>query len=732
MKFNRIIATLLTVCNFFTVSGLSNSISAYSKYYEREEIGYNGMFFRPTFPGSSALELIKYTGTDENIVIPEQLFDYTVTTIDRYVFKDNQNIKNVTLPDTIDYFDAEVFSNSSVVSVNIPESLHVIPSNMFKDCSNLETVIFHDNIQLISDTAFENTSVEIPPEFKDKVTDEYMRTSDVTRDLTDGEWTYNLSYGNMTAEITGYVGNNTEIVIPQYIDGLHVMSIVNSFKMPKNIKSISIPDNVRFSGLWIFGFAGSDLEEITLPSYINALDDGLFKNCKNLRKINFRGNPETFTIQNNTFSGCTSLDYIPYPESCTKVNIGKNAFENTGITDLKIDIDSTVGEYAFRNCLYLSDVELNNAVVNTRAFFECPSLEEATIKGNSKLNEASFYDCNRLKNINVEDLSTPMTNAVSICPDLMTINNKKLFDDTTGDFTPDMKDFVSRNFFGVDDVGFINMYVISQAEKIVSEVTNENMSDVQKIKAVHDWICENTVYDDGIGMDRKNHNDASVFMNDSTVCEGYARIANILFNTAGIESYYIESKNHAWNIVKAGNNYFHVDTTWDDGETVSHEWFLKSDEELRESGGSHAEWSADIPSSLHHFQKNILPECVYSMGDVNQDKRLSIADMVILKRNILNKNDIDYDGFVLADLTFDGVVDAFDMVRMREMIVKNNYTMGDVNQDNVINSEDMIKLNKYLLCQEEMDADGLSLADVNSDGVVDAFDLVRIRQLINN
>lgn len=252
----------------------------------------------------------------------------------------------------------------------------------------------------------------------------------------------------------------------------------------------------------------------------------------------------------------------------------------------------------------------------------------------------------------------------------MKINNQNVFDSETGDFSKDWKEFVFKNFNGVDDVGFLNLYVKAQTEKIVSEITSENMSDVQKIKAVHDWICKNTVYDDGFSGDRKNHNDASVLINDSTVCEGYARIANILYNTAGIESYYIQGIDHAWNIVRAGNNYFHVDTTWDDGEEISYDWFMKSDEELRTSGGNHASWINYIPSSLHSFQEGKdLPECAYSMGDVNQDNNINIADMVMLNKYILSQDNIDYDSYILADLTFDGIVDSFDLVKMRQSII---------------------------------------------------------------
>ncbi|MDE6670938.1 MAG: leucine-rich repeat protein [Ruminococcus sp.] len=727
MKFKKILIMLLLLINAKPVFSYSASKS--------DDIVYNGMVFEEQRRYPDTLILIGYNGTDENLVIPEHIGEYTVTAINTDLFKDNQNIKNVTLPDTINYFGSKVFSNSSLVSVNIPKSLIVIPSDTFSKCSALETVVFHENIALISDTAFEDTYIEIPPELHDKVTDQYVYASETMFESSDDEWEYWLCYwrDDINVYLVKYIGNNyTEIVIPDFIDGFPVTDIdPYSFRMTPDIKSIHFPETMVNPDLRFLGFSGSELEEITLP-YMDSIPKRLFKDCKNLRKVNFQGNPEKFTIGEYAFENCTSIDYIPYPESCTNIDIQRNAFANTAVSELKIDIDSTIGEDAFLDCKNLSYVELNNTSVNSRTFRRCPELEDATITGNSVIKESGFYDCGKLKNITVEDLSILMENAIGICPEFMTINNQNAFDDTTGDFNKDFKEFILSNFYGVDDVGFINMYVKAQARKIVDEITNENMSDVQKIKAIHDWICENTVYDDNTIMDRKNHNDASIFMNDSTVCEGYTRIANIMYNTAGIESYYVESKNHAWNIVRAGNNYFHVDTTWDDGENVSYDWFMKSDEELRESGGSHEQWSADIPSSLHSFQKDTLPECTYSMGDINQDKSVSIADMVMLNRSILNKSDIDYDSFVLADLNFDGIVDSFDLVKMREMILKRNYIIGDVNQDNKISIEDMIMLNKYIFDTDNIDYDSYALADFNSDGVVDSFDLVQMRKLITS
>ena len=58
------------------------------------------------------------------------------------------------------------------------------------------------------------------------------------------------------------------------------------------------------------------------------------------------------------------------------------------------------------------------------------------------------------------------------------------------------------------------------------------------------------------------------------------------------------------------------------------------------------------------------------MGDINQDNSINVADLVMTHKVILNQNSLDYDSYVLADLTFDGLVDSFDLMKMRQLIIK--------------------------------------------------------------
>ncbi|MCD7944995.1 MAG: hypothetical protein LUH43_08990, partial [Clostridia bacterium] len=110
--------------------------------------------------------------------------------------------------------------------------------------------------------------------------------------------------------------------------------------------------------------------------------------------------------------------------------------------------------------------------------------------------------------------------------------------------------------------------------------------DYQKVVAIHDYICSNVTYD------YTNLNDDTytlkytayaALINGTAVCQGYATLFYRMALMAGLDVRYIsgtatnnvgETGAHGWNIVKIGNTYYNIDTTWDDG-TSSTAYFLK-------------------------------------------------------------------------------------------------------------------------------------------------------------
>jgi hypothetical protein len=110
---------------------------------------------------------------------------------------------------------------------------------------------------------------------------------------------------------------------------------------------------------------------------------------------------------------------------------------------------------------------------------------------------------------------------------------------------------------------------------IIHEIIDENMSQYEKIKAVHDYIIKNTKYDTRHFSSEKIPNESytvyGVLFEGIAVCEGYAKTMKYLLDEVGIETKIVigrgNGENHAWNIVNIDGDYYHIDATWDDPTT---------------------------------------------------------------------------------------------------------------------------------------------------------------------
>ncbi len=97
----------------------------------------------------------------EEIIIPETIAGFPVTTIKENALKKLNGLKRVVIPNTVKIIELNAFYNCfNLESVNIPASVTYIGETAFKSCSYLASAVFEDaNNWITVDEVFDPASL---------------------------------------------------------------------------------------------------------------------------------------------------------------------------------------------------------------------------------------------------------------------------------------------------------------------------------------------------------------------------------------------------------------------------------------------------------------------------------------------------------------------------------------------------------------------------------------------
>lgn len=175
-------------------------------------------------------------------------------------------------------------------------------------------------------------------------------------------------------------------------------------------------------------------------------------------------------------------------------------------------------------------------------------------------------------------------------------------------------------------------YLIKKSQQ--AEMSAKLREEVNEIKAqvtssdpyeialqLHDILCDRITYSTSDEPDPMIWTAYGALVNNSAVCEGYARAYQLLLYEFGIVSTLSTGlaggEGHMWNIVNLNGQNYHVDVTWDDrddgGSPNFHAFFNLTDSQIRLTHNPHPDFSL-IKDSVFDSGEAVsynfnLPEC---------------------------------------------------------------------------------------------------------------------------
>lgn len=140
------------------------------------------------------------------------------------------------------------------------------------------------------------------------------------------------------------------------------------------------------------------------------------------------------------------------------------------------------------------------------------------------------------------------------------------------------------------------------AQAVIASAITSNMTQLQQIVAIHDYLVLNCTYDTRVTTNSAPHDSFTAYgalVNRTAVCQGYAAAFQLLTQKLGISGIVVQSTamNHAWNMVFYNDQWYHVDVTWDDpvpdqAGKVQTNALLKSDSAMMNSINQHYSWDS--------------------------------------------------------------------------------------------------------------------------------------------
>ena len=247
----------------------SNGKTAICTVTVKEKVIPSGLNFALTLNDSFYI-VTGYYGNATEYTIPAIYDGLRVIGIQSNAFRNNTNLKKITIPSNIEVIGASAFAGcTALAEIVIPESVTKIEESTFSDCTSLKEIRIHGKIKTVGSNAFAGCIA-----------------------LTD------LTIENGVTEIGAF-----------------------AFDRCTGLVSVELPDSVTLVGNGAFRHAEA-LETVKLSKNMTAINNITFQYCESLKSVSLHSG--ITQIGNSAFSFCYGLEKLEILGNLT--DIGNSAF----------------------------------------------------------------------------------------------------------------------------------------------------------------------------------------------------------------------------------------------------------------------------------------------------------------------------------------------------------------------------------------------------------------------
>ncbi len=303
-----------------------------------EDVFYDNEIYYEEVDNIMLLKVYNYDDDDSVDDGAEELIHYKVKENTRLIasqpFRFRLPINEISIPNTVKYIGSTALGPKDRSKEEINLDWDFCKINVYKTQGNKESNI--------------TNTAELAQYFKELTLEEYSLGE--VGDLVDSNWAVSF-YGKLTA-----IRNENAKA-----SGILDLSSSNVTTITKRVAE-----------------ANTKIKMLILPSTLEYIGVEAFRGCTNLQEIVFTGG--NVKLDNGCFKDCKNLTTIR-----------------------GLECVSEIGDYAFKNCTNLNDIKLGNTQILTNAFNGCSNLLDISVENDKQIQgvgEKAFVDTAKIKDDN--------------------------------------------------------------------------------------------------------------------------------------------------------------------------------------------------------------------------------------------------------------------------------------------------------------------------------------------